>query len=798
MRNKEILAIAMLGIMVVSTFAFVQPVVVAEDEGIFKITMIAPGSANLLRRQWGLIIANSFQSVGIDASMVFMGWGSVYDRCLTPAAENIGKLYDEGGWDALFIGWSPGSPSSPFAGTYQIYYSTNTPPNSNYMLWNNATSDTLIGTMITKGYNAEGIQAFKDWQKVQYQDLPASGIILEETTFTADNSINFHGMEWLFDNIGPCPQFITGSTDLILASTGELLGLNPPLVNGWYDTVAWFPMFDPLYFLNQSFQYEPAVAAALPTVSADGYEYTIPLKHGVKWHDGVEVTADDVLFSWLAYMNQNSGAQKSGSTSGYIGTDITFNWLNGTSTRLVCDFVSGVSYYPAAANETGTAVASITALDTYTVKIKIADFATFGKPAATFMPEGIVEVLVPKHILETVPFEDWLTHPFNTGQGSYTVNGVTYYGPIGCGPYKFANYSIVNALVTLEKFDDYWNATGLESKGMFGVQNYYVRYIVEKDSAIAALKNGEVHVLDAQYQLQRDYLAGNLNFATNYVLPGSGIQQLGYNLRSPIWGTGVDTPNGQTDPANAALYARYVRMAFDCLIPRQLILDNLLSGQGEIAAVHVNPLSPYRDTTIVPRAYDPVAAKNYLALAGYEVGVTPGGPTATTNYLINEPITFTGTFTVDPVAGIQQGGFVALLQHSTDNVTFTPVAQDMTTSGGYYELTYTPTVAGTHYFKVLMTGVGALTAAQTAAAGPDFPYSQITPSVTSQETPAVAVTVGTIDTAIASTTSQVASLNTQVSSLNAQVASLTNLIYVAIAIAIIAILIALYFAMRKK
>jgi hypothetical protein len=143
-------------------------------------------------------------------------------------------------------------------------------------------------------------------------------------------------------------------------------------------------------------------------------------------------------------------------------------------------------------------------------------------------------------------------------------------------------------------------------------------------------------------------------------------------------------------------------------------------------------------------------------------------------------------------------GIVALLEMSTDNATFTPVAQTVTTTGGYYQLLYTPTQAGTYYFKVLLTGVGGLTAAQTGAGGPTFPYDGITPSVAAQSTPAVAVTVGTIDTAIASTTSQVATLNSQVSSLNAQVASLTNLIYAAIVIAIIAILVALYFGMRKK
>lgn len=694
-------------------------------------------------------------------------------------------------------GLEPWAPSTPFAGSFQIYYSANTPPNSNYFLWNNATSDALLETMLTKGYTTEGIQAFKDWQVVQYQDLPASQIALTSNVFTADKSVNFNGFDWIFDNIGSTPQFITGRTDAVLASTGELLALMPPLSNSWYDTIAFAPIFDGLYYLDRDYTFQPCVAAAVPTVSADGYTYTIPLKHGVLWHDNVEVTADDVLFTWLAYLNPASGSQQSAFTAGYIGDDITFKWLNGTSTRLVLDLVAGTSAYPAT-NETGTKIASLESVDNYTVKITIANVGTLTKPAATFFPEGIPGTLLPKHVLEAIPFADWLQSPFNLGTGDYTVNGVTYHGPIGCGPYKFVSYSVTNALVTEEKFTGYWNKTGLESIGMFGVQNFYVRYIVEKDSAIAALRNGEVQILDEQYQLGRDYTAGNLVFATNYIEPSTGLQQLGYNMRSPIWGTGVATPNGQTDPANAAVYARYVRLAFDYLIPRQLIIANLLSGFGDPGAVHVNSLSPYLNTACVPRTYDPVKAKEYLAMAGYSVGITPGGPTVTTNYLVNEPIIVTGQFVVDPVVAYEQNGFVTLLDMSTDNSTFTPVAQTVTTTGGYYQLVYTPTQAGTYYFRVRNTGVGGLTAAQTAAGGPNFPYGDITPSVVPQSTPAVAVTVGTIDTAIASTTSQVATLNSQVSSLNAQVASLTNLIYAAIVIAIIAILVALYFGMRKK
>src|SRR5262249_3766487 len=55
---------------------------------------------------------------------------------------------------------------------------------------------------------------------------------------------------------------------------------------------------------------KPALATEW-SVSEDGLLYTLKLRGGVKWHDGVPFTADDVVFSinevWLKYL----GAAKS-------------------------------------------------------------------------------------------------------------------------------------------------------------------------------------------------------------------------------------------------------------------------------------------------------------------------------------------------------------------------------------------------------------------------------------------------------------------------------------------------------
>ncbi len=47
----------------------------------------------------------------------------------------------------------------------------------------------------------------------------------------------------------------------------------------------------------------PGLAAELPSlenklISADGLTYTFPIRQGVKFHDGSDLTAEDVKFSW--------------------------------------------------------------------------------------------------------------------------------------------------------------------------------------------------------------------------------------------------------------------------------------------------------------------------------------------------------------------------------------------------------------------------------------------------------------------------------------------------------------------
>jgi ABC-type transport system substrate-binding protein len=83
-----------------------------------------------------------------------------------------------------------------------------------------------------------------------------------------------------------------------LMGSGDMRSLDPAGAEGSED---WWSagelLFNRLYAYDRNTQFYPDLAADMPTVSTDGLVYTIPLRQGVKFHNGRELVADDVAFS---------------------------------------------------------------------------------------------------------------------------------------------------------------------------------------------------------------------------------------------------------------------------------------------------------------------------------------------------------------------------------------------------------------------------------------------------------------------------------------------------------------------
>ncbi|MEM3673608.1 MAG: ABC transporter substrate-binding protein [Candidatus Bathyarchaeia archaeon] len=750
------LSIAILTISILLPLTIVK----GQTEPLFKVTIIAPGNANMVRRQWGQIFANSLKLLGIDARVVFLGWASVFDRVLTPDPSMVGKTYDEGGYDMLLIGWTPGLIPEP----RQIYYGGEdflAPYGQNYYLWQNATADALLDAFITSTNITEQEILLKQWQQIYFEDMPASQIMYQSAPAVVNPVLtNWYetpgGEGWLYFNAQPYPELLKGKSTVVYCSTGEIESLIPPLSNSWYDTIIFTPIFNGLAQVWPDLS-DLSVPALLTdwAPSADGFKWTFHCRTGVKWHDGENFTADDVVFSLWALMNPQTGSQFVGYYQSVYGDNVRFTYSNGTSVTL----------------GTGTRQGNITAVDEYTVEVELPELA-LGKPYGYFDPYllSFANNIIPKHIFENIPPAQWTNTPFNTGQGSIVVNGKTYTGPVGTGPYKWVSYDPVTQLVHLEKFDDYWNKTGLEALGAFEVEDYYIKFIADKTAALAALKNGEVDILDPNYQMQVDIPSIDPSWGRVLLQEGTGRQEIGYNMRHPVFGTGTATPLGQADPSRAAEAARYVRIAFDYAIPRQLIIDNLLSGFGEPGATPMLPTQPFYNDEIAPREYSLAKAKEYLEKAGYSVPALPSQPTL--------PSFTLGMSTV--ISGIYVGtdgnpvpNRELQLMVTTDNSTYATtsimIGRTVTGLDGWYSFTVTPTSTGVFYYYLFD---------REAPAGEEWKYVQML-NVTSLE-------------------DLFETLNAKIDDLQSSLSNTRNMTYAAIAIAVVLGLAAFVIARRKR
>jgi ABC-type transport system substrate-binding protein len=588
----------------------------AQHSSLFSVTIIAPGNANLLRRQWSQVFASNLQQLGINAKVVYLDWTSCYDRVLTPSADTVGKTYDNNGYDIFALGWTPGTVPEP----RQVYYGGDpsffAPTGQNYYLWDNAQSNSLLDQFITSTSDSDKASLLNQWQKLYYDEVPASQIMYQAAPAVVNPAIgNLYtpatggGEGWLYFNAQPYPQLLTrsdGKTSITYCATSSIDALNPPESNSWYDTIVTTPIFDGLAeawpTMNGLSDLETPALLSSWSHSTDGFTWTFNCRQNVTWQDNKPFTADDVLYSLWALMNPDTGSQYVGYYQSVYGDNVKFTYSDGTSATL------------GTGNRTGT----ITATDKYTVTATLPVVAN-GKPYGDFEPFllSLANNIIPKHIFENIKPADWSTSPFNTGTGSMTINGITYTGPVGTGPYKWVSYDQTAQVIHLQKYDNYWNATGLESMGLFQMKDYYIRFISDKTSALAALKNGEVDMLDYNYQMQTDIPTIDPSWGKVLNLNGVGRQEFGYNMQHPIFGTGVDTPVGKSDPTKAAEAARDVRVAFDYAIPRQLIINNLLSGYGKPGVTPMLPSQPYYDNSVTARPYDLSQARHYLELAVY-------------------------------------------------------------------------------------------------------------------------------------------------------------------------------------
>jgi peptide/nickel transport system substrate-binding protein len=164
--------------------------------------------------------------------------------------------------------------------------------------------------------------------------------------------------------------------------------LNPHYAGGTKDQDASRIFYEPLAGWDTEGNLVPFLAAEIPSranggVSADGRSVTWKLKQGVKWHDGKEFTADDVVFT----------AQYAGDPAAAMVTIGTYKDIK------------------------------VTKVDSHTVRVEYAKPTPFWAEALT----GIVGSILPRHVFEPYMGAKSRENPANTK-------------PVGTGPYRIVEF----------------------------------------------------------------------------------------------------------------------------------------------------------------------------------------------------------------------------------------------------------------------------------------------------------------------------------------------------------------------
>lgn len=88
-----------------------------------------------------------------------------------------------------------------------------------------------------------------------------------------------------------------GGTFIVPINATSITSLTPYSIYGSDDgQMAAAPCFDPLYILSKD-ETRWYLAESMEPTSDDGCHYELKLREGIKWHDGEDLTADDVVYT---------------------------------------------------------------------------------------------------------------------------------------------------------------------------------------------------------------------------------------------------------------------------------------------------------------------------------------------------------------------------------------------------------------------------------------------------------------------------------------------------------------------
>jgi ABC-type transport system substrate-binding protein len=471
----------------------------------FSMVLVSP-TTNVARTQWASLISRAFTNAGIDVELKWWNWNIIMPRIyLDPVM--VGADYEHGGVDAWFVGMN----ANPDPDYSTEYFLSGFCPAGDNAFW--IESPEVVGYLnasLIEPLLADRLKALSDFQKWFYKEVPKSIIRQAIDLFPMDEDLEgfdsyLTGRGWNFNNIS-----IAAQTEMTYTVPGDFIDFNPIMSNSYYDFV---PIANVMGALTQrrgeyNLTHPVGQLAESWTQSADALTWEVKLRPNVKWDDGTAVTADDVLFTYHAVLEDATQNPQQGFFLDRFPNNASDIYLKeGTTDTIV--FKIGSVY-----------------------------------PYVTTQVMGLS--ILQKAQWEPVGYANWKTSTLNTGTGTEFIKGF--------GPYKMTAYSTTLG-VTLEKntyFDeDNFGHDPAAAGGGIWMTNpildtIHVVVVKEATTGIAGLASGTYDVLDSQtgVQAQYDDLSEPDNEYNSKVITALeyGWQELSYNHYDARWGMNAHDP----------------------------------------------------------------------------------------------------------------------------------------------------------------------------------------------------------------------------------------------------------------
>jgi ABC-type transport system substrate-binding protein len=445
------------------------------------------------------LFREQLSQIGINLSIEVVDGPEVWARL--DEGGMSGKIFTEGGYDLAYFG--AGIDTVDPAGLYSFFHSSaQSPAGSNSMNFFNAKVDRALDTGATTLGWENREQYYLEVASILYDELPLlplywvepMDIMRKDLIYCDPWATDGTGEPVKTDKYGDEPSIEPGDwyfwglrffaregetyeddTTLVVSRLRDLRMLNPTLTGfSSSNSEIHFVLYDALIWNHNSFvmdrEYRPDLAESW-TVSDDGLTYVFKLRQDVKWHDGEVFNADDILCTFNAFMDPDTGAYGS--------------------------------------SEVISAVESVTAIDDYTVEFKLK-----WKDPAIF--EHVFEkYIIPEHIWGEIPHSEWMTSDYNTGVET----------PIGTGPYKFVEW-VKDDHIQMDRYEDYHLCP-------IFFDHYFYKIYPDRATAVIAVQAGECDIHSAEWQ-DRDVAEENPDTMKVSYGRSFYSQILMFNLEHPI------------------------------------------------------------------------------------------------------------------------------------------------------------------------------------------------------------------------------------------------------------------------